>query len=336
VKTPYYDASRKRATRMRGRGLALVTGGAGFIGSHLVDRLVSEGWRVRVLDNFSTGRMENVEHHVNSQVVEVVRGDLKDLKCVEKALEGVDVVFHFAANPEVRVSTTNPEVHFNENVVATFNLLEAMRRRGVKEVVFASSSSVYGEPDEIPVGEEAPVRPVSVYGASKAACESLIHAYSKLYGIKAVILRYANVVGPRLKHGVVYDFVVKLKRNPSELEVLGDGKQVRSYVHVDDAVEATLIAWRESANRFEVYNVASEDWMTVDEVADEVIRAMNLNNVEKIYKPALHGVGWPGDVRRVALRIDKLKALGFKPSMNSREAVRVTAKKLVEELNECI
>jgi UDP-glucose 4-epimerase len=321
---------------MRGRGLALVTGGAGFIGSHLVDRLVSEGWRVRVLDNFSTGRMENVEHHVNSQVVEVVRGDLKDLKCVEKALEGVDVVFHFAANPEVRVSTTNPEVHFNENVVATFNLLEAMRRRGVKEVVFASSSSVYGEPDEIPVGEEAPVRPVSVYGASKAACESLIHAYSKLYGIKAVILRYANVVGPRLKHGVVYDFVVKLKRNPSELEVLGDGKQVRSYVHVDDAVEATLIAWRESANRFEVYNVASEDWMTVDEVADEVIRAMNLNNVEKIYKPALHGVGWPGDVRRVALRIDKLKALGFKPSMNSREAVRVTAKKLVEELNECI
>jgi len=160
----------------------------------------------------------------------------------------VDVVFHFAANPEVRVSTTNPEIHFNENVVATFNLLEAMRREGVKEMVFASSSSVYGEPDEIPVSEEAPVRPVSVYGASKAACESLIHAYSKLYGVKAVVLRYANVVGPRLKHGVVYDFVVKLRKSPSELEVLGDGKQVRSYIHVSDAVEATLIAWMKSDN----------------------------------------------------------------------------------------
>ncbi|NHW44438.1 MAG: SDR family NAD(P)-dependent oxidoreductase [Candidatus Verstraetearchaeota archaeon] len=317
---------------MRGRGLVLVTGGAGFIGSHLVDRLVSEGWRVRVLDNFSTGRMENVEHHVNSQVVEVVRGDLKDLEVVKSAVDGVDAVFHFAANPEVRVSTTNPGIHFNENVVATFNLLEAMRREGVRELVFASSSSVYGEPDEIPVGEEAPVRPVSVYGASKAACESLIHAYSKLYGIRAVILRYANVVGPRLKHGVVYDFVVKLKRSPSELEVLGDGKQVRSYVHVEDAVEATMMAWRESDNHFEVYNVASEDWITVDEVADEVMKAMGLSDVRKVYRPLLHGVGWLGDVKRVALRIDKLKALGFKPSMSSREAVRATAKKLVEEL----
>jgi UDP-glucose 4-epimerase len=317
---------------MRGRGLALVTGGAGFIGSHLVDRLVSEGWRVRVLDNFSTGRLENIKHHVSNEVVEVVKGDLKDLEVVKSAVEGVDVVFHFAANPEVRVSATNPEIHFNENVVATFNLLEAMRREGVRELVFASSSSVYGEPDEIPVSEEAPVRPVSVYGASKAACESLIHAYSKLYGIRAVVLRYANVVGPRLKHGVVYDFVVKLKRNPSELEVLGDGKQVRSYIHVSDAVEATFIAWRESDNHFDVYNVASEDWMTVDEVADEVARAMGLGDVKRVYRPTLHGVGWLGDVKRVALRIDKLKALGFKPSMGSREAVRATAKKLVEEL----
>ena len=136
------------------KGLALVTGGAGFMGSHLVDRLVLEGWRVKVFDNFSTGRLENIKHHVKSEVVEVVKGDLKDLRCVEKALEGVEVVFHFAANPEVRVSTTNPEIHFNENVVATFNLLEAMRREGVKEVVFASSSSVYEEPDEIPVARK--------------------------------------------------------------------------------------------------------------------------------------------------------------------------------------
>jgi UDP-glucose 4-epimerase len=177
------------------------------------------------------------------------------------------------------------------------------------------------------------VRPVSVYGASKAACESLIHAYSKLYGIKAVILRYANVVDPRLRHGVVWDFVVKLRRKPSELEVLGDGRQVRSYIYVDDAVEATMIAWRKSDSAFEVYNVASQDWITVDEVADEVVKAMGLRGVRKVYRPVLHGVSWPGDVKRAALRIDKLKALGFKPSMGSREAVRATVKKLAKESN---
>jgi UDP-glucose 4-epimerase len=192
---------------------ALVTGGAGFIGSHLVDRLVSDGWKVRVLDNFGSGRVENIEHHKGNRNVEIVRGDSKNPEIAEKAVRDVDVVFHYTANPEVRVSTTNPEIHFNENVVATFNLLEAMRKNDVEELVFASSSSVYGEPESIPVSEEAPIKPVSVYGASKAACENLIHAYTNLYGLKAVVLRYANVVGPRLRHGVIYDFIVKLGKN---------------------------------------------------------------------------------------------------------------------------
>jgi UDP-glucose 4-epimerase len=312
----------------------LVTGGAGFIGSHIVDRLVEEGYAVRVIDNLSSGRLENLAQHRGNLQVEVIVGDLKRPEDALRAVEGVEAVFHYAANPEVRVSTTNPEVHFNENVVATFNLLEAMRRKGVKEIVFASSSSVYGEPEEIPVGEDAPVRPVSVYGASKAACENLIHAYSKLYGIRAVTLRYANVVGPRLRHGVVWDFVNKLRRNPSELEILGDGKQVRSYVHVSDAVEATIIAWEKGGQGFEVYNVASEDWITVDEVADEVVKAMELTGVKKVYKPVLHGVGWPGDVKRIALKIEKIKRLGYKPRMSSREAIRVSACKLTEEISD--
>jgi UDP-glucose 4-epimerase len=313
--------------------LALVTGGAGFIGSHLVDRLVSDGWNVRVLDNFSSGRMENIEQHKGSRKVEILRGDLKNFEEVEKTVRGVDVVFHYAANPEVRVSTTNPEIHFNENVVATFNLLEAMRKNDIKELVFASSSSVYGEPESIPISEEAPIRPVSVYGASKAACENLIHAYSRLYGIKAMVLRYANVVGPRLRHGVIWDFINKLRKNSSELEILGDGEQVRSYIYIDDAMEATIIAWRKTENSYEVYNVASEDRITVDEVADEVIKAMGLNNVRKIYKSVLHGVGWLGDVKRIALKIDKLRALGFRSHMNSREAVKTTAKMLINEIN---
>jgi len=311
----------------------LVTGGAGFIGSHLVDRLVKEGFSVRVIDNLSSGRLENLAQHRDDPRVEVIIGDLKKMEDAIKAVDGVDTVFHFAANPEVRVSTTNPEIHFNENVVATFNLLEAMRRRDVKELVFASSSSVYGEPEQIPVSEDAPIRPVSVYGASKAACENLIHAYTKLYGIKAVILRYANVVGPRLRHGVIWDLVNKLKKNPNELEILGDGKQTRSYIYIGDAVEATMIAWRKTSNNYSVYNVGSEDWITVDEVADQVIEAMNLVNVRKIYKPVLHGVGWPGDVKKIALRIDKIKQLGFKPSLSSKEAVKATTREIINDIS---
>jgi UDP-glucose 4-epimerase len=212
----------------------LVTGGAGFIGSHIVDKLVEESYAVRVIDNLSSGRLENPAQHRGNPQVEVMVGDLK-----------------------------RPE--------------------------------------------DAPLRPVSVYGASKAACENPIHAYSKLYGIRAVVLRYTNVVGPRLRHGVVWDFVNKLRRNPTELEILGDGKQIRSYVYIDDAVEATITAWRKTETSYEVYNIASEDWITVDEVADEVIKAMNLNNVKKTYKQMLHGVGWPGDVKKISLRIDKIK-----------------------------
>jgi UDP-glucose 4-epimerase len=310
----------------------LVTGGAGFIGSHVVDRLVNEGFWVRVVDNLSSGRLVNIKRHIDSSAIELVVGDLKDPEVALRVVDGVDTVFHYAANPEVRVSTTNPEVHFNENIVATFNLLEAMRRRNVGELVFASSSSVYGEPLEIPVGEDAPVKPVSVYGASKASCENLIHAYAKLYGFKAIALRYANVAGPRLRHGVIWDFIVKLRENPHELEILGDGEQVRSYIYIDDAVEATMTAWRKTSGYFEVYNVASEDWITINELADIVIETMGLKNVEKKYKPILHGVGWLGDVKKIALRIDKIKRQGFKPSMNSRETVKQTVMDILEEI----
>jgi UDP-glucose 4-epimerase len=304
---------------------ALVTGGAGFIGSHLVDRLVSDGWKVRVLDNFSSGRVENIEHHKGNRNVEILKEDLKNPEGAEKVVRDVDVVFHYAANPEVRVSTTNPEIHFNENVVTTFNLLEAMRKNDVEKLVFASSSSVYGEPESIPVSEEAPIKPVSVYGASKAACENLVHAYSSLYGLKAVMLRYANVVGPRLRHGVTYDFIVKLGRNPKQLEILGDGTQTRSYIYIDDAVEATLIAYNRIARRrFEVYNVGSEDYITVKDVADIAVETTGLEDVEYVCKPVGQGVGWRGDVKNIALSIDKIKNLGFKPQLTSAEAVRKT------------
>ena len=310
----------------------LVTGGAGFIGSHIVDRLVDEGYKVRVVDNLSSGRTENLRRHTDSNAIELVIADLKDPQTALRSVENVDAVFHFAANPEVRVSSIDPETHFNENIVATFNLLEAMRKKSVREIVFASSSSVYGEPDEIPVDENAPIKPVSVYGASKASCETLIHAYSKLYMIKAVILRYANVVGPRLRHGVIWDLINKLIKNPRELEILGDGRQIRSYIYIDDVIEATMIAWRKTDTDYEVYNIGNEDWITVDEVADEIIKILRLKDVKKIYRPMLHGVGWPGDVKRIALKMEKIKRIGFKPKMSSRNAIVATTANIVKEV----
>ncbi|WP_440059964.1 SDR family NAD(P)-dependent oxidoreductase [Thermogladius sp. 4427co] len=312
-------------------GYILVTGGAGFIGSHIVDKLVEKGYKVRVIDNLSSGRLENLARYKNNPMVDIIIGDLKNPGDISKALEGVETVFHFAANPEVRVSTTNPEIHFSENIVATFNLLEAMRRKNVREIVFASSSSVYGEPAEIPVGEESPIRPVSVYGASKASCEALLHAYTVLYGFRSIIIRYANIVGPRLRHGVIWDFLVKLSNNPSELEILGDGNQVRSYMYVSDAVDATLTVWEKEEERYSIYNVGSADWISVNEVAGIVIETIGLGNVKIRYKPIAHGIGWPGDVKRIALKIDKLRSIGFNPRFNSRQSVRRTVEELLSE-----
>lgn len=312
--------------------LVLVTGGAGFMGSHLVDRLVSEGWRVRVADNLSSGSLNNIRHHMGSSNFEFLEADLKDPTKAVEAVKGVCTVFHFAANPEARVSATNPEVHFNENILATFNLLEAMRSLDVNDLVFASSSSVYGEPKSIPVEEDASIRPVSVYGASKASCESLIHAYSSLYGIKSVALRYANVVGPRLRHGVVYDFIVKLLKHPEELEILGDGMQIRSYIHVDDAIEATLTAWNKTSCRFETYNIGNLDWISVNEIADAVAKIMGISGLKRTYKPMLHGVGWLGDVKKIALDTRRLRALGWSPKTNSKQAITESARSLLGEI----
>jgi UDP-glucose 4-epimerase len=310
-----------------------VTGGAGFIGSHLVDRLVELGYSIRVIDNLSSGSIENIKHHLKSKNVEFVNIDIKNFEEVRKALRDIEVVFHYAANPEVRISTTSPDIHFRENIVATFNVLEASRIGDVREVVFASSSTVYGETPGGPLPEDAPLRPVSVYGASKASCEALLHAYSVLYGLRAVILRYANIVGPRLRHGVIYDLLIKLTRNKSELEVLGDGEQVRSYLHVKDAVEATLLAWRQVRDHYSVLNVGNVDWITVKDLVGIILRETGLTTVRVVYKPVLHGVGWPGDIKRIILDVKKIMSLGWKPRMSSSEAVSDTVRQLIRELN---
>ncbi|RLF19588.1 MAG: UDP-glucose 4-epimerase [Thermoprotei archaeon] len=312
----------------------LVTGGAGFIGSHLVDRLVNEGYEVVVIDNLSSGRIENIREHIKRGKIEFIRGDLKNIEDCKKCIKDVDVIFHLAANPEVRLSTIKPSVHFNENIVATFNLLEAARERGgVEKIIFASSSTVYGDARKIPTPEDHELMPISIYGASKAACESLICAYAHLYGFKAVSLRLANIIGPRSEHGVIYDFILKLLRNPNVLEVLGDGTQRKSYLYIDDTIDAFITVMRSMTKSYDVYNVGNEDWITVNEIARIVIETMGLKDVKIVYrKGTSDGRGWPGDVKYMLLDISRIKELGWRPKYTSREAVKLTAEALVIKL----
>ncbi|RLI26909.1 UDP-glucose 4-epimerase [Candidatus Bathyarchaeota archaeon] len=315
---------------------ALVTGGAGFIGSHLVDRLMTEGYEVTVVDNLSSGRLDNIKHWIGSGFFRFVKADLKTAGSWVKEFKDVDVVFHLAANPEVRVSVTEPGIHFDENLKATFNVLETCRLFGVPSLVFASTSTVYGDAEIIPTPEDyLPLRPISVYGAVKLACETLICTYARLYGLKALILRYANIVGPRMKHGVIVDFMRKLEVCPERLEILGDGSQKKSYLHVEDAIEATVKAldYLLRSGRFiEVFNVGSEDWITVKEIASIVVEVMGLENVEYVYRPATEdGRGWLGDVKYMLLDISRIKRkVGWSPSLSSKEAVKLAAKSLAE------
>lgn len=307
---------------------AVVTGGAGFIGSHLVDKLMEMGHEVIVIDDLSSGRIENISRWLDSSSFKLVRADLSRPGEWARELTGVEIVYHFAANPEVRVSTTDPEEHFRANVQATFNVLEAMRKWGAGAIVFASSSTVYGEAKVLPTPEDYhPYEPISVYGASKLACEVLISTYSRLYGMRGASLRLANVVGPRSTHGVIFDFINKLRRDRRRLEILGDGTQRKSYVHVSDVVDATVMV-AEYVLRgnisYEAFNVGSPDTISVIDIARIVIESMGLEDVELAFRPATpDGRGWPGDVKVMHLDISKIiRTIGWRPRLNSYEAVK--------------
>lgn len=312
----------------------LVTGGAGFIGSHLVDALMVRGFHVRVVDNLSSGNLNNIESWVGSRRFEFVRGDLKDPGVALKGVEDVELVLHLAANPDVRLGESDPSVHFNENLLATFNLLEAMRKSvKPKRVVFASTSTVYGEADVFPTPEDyGPLLPISVYGAAKLGCEALIASYCHTFGFSAVLLRFANIVGSRAKHGVIVDFVRKLRRSPEELEILGDGKQKKSYLHVKDLVDAffVVLPCLETRGVVEAFNVGSLDWVEVERVAEIVCEEMEIGNPRFRFNNVLgDGRGWKGDVKTMQLSAEKLVGLGWKPTLNSEETIRVSCRELL-------
>ncbi|KUK17753.1 NAD-dependent epimerase/dehydratase family protein [Thermococcus sibiricus] len=311
----------------------LVTGGAGFIGSHLVDRLMEGGHEVRVLDDLSAGSLENLKGGIDHERFEFMHGDLRRRDICEKAVKGVDAVFHLAANPEVRIGTQSPELLYETNVLITYNLLEAMRKEDVKALAFTSSSTVYGEAKTIPTPEDyGPLEPISVYGGAKLAAEALISGYAHTFDVKAVVFRLANIIGKRSNHGVIYDFINKLKKNPNRLEILGDGTQRKSYLHVSDTVEAMLYLFKEFLKEdkiYDAYNIGSEDWITVTEIAEIVSKEMDLNPEFYFTGGVDGGRGWKGDVKIMLLSIEKAKAKGWKPKMNSREAVEKTVRELL-------
>jgi UDP-glucose 4-epimerase len=316
-------------------GRVLITGGAGFIGSHLVDRLCEMGVDVVVFDNLSSGTLENLKKWLNAPNFKFVRGDLLSPLEIFEPLDGCTTIFHLAANPEVRAGSENPEVHYKQNVLATFNLLEAIRKNGsIKTLIFTSSSTVYGDAIIIPTPEDyAPLTPISTYGASKLAAEALVSAYANTYGFKTITYRLANIVGSRSQHGVIRDFIKKLLENPKMLEILGDGTQTKSYLHIEDCISAILTGLHANNKRMEIFNVGSEDQVTVKEIADIICAKMGLKNVQYVFTGGVdEGRGWKGDVKVMLLSIERLKKLGWKPKLNSRQAVEKATEEILSTI----
>lgn len=304
----------------------LITGGAGFLGSHLADALVERS-EVRVVDNLSSGAEEHLRSAIERGAI-LRRGDLLT-DSLDEVLADVDVVLHYAADPDVRTSARDPSRHFDQNVTATVRLLEACRRASVQRFVLASTSTVYGVATRVPTPEAyGPLEPVSLYGATKLAAEAMVDAFAHTYGIRAVVMRYANVVGGRSGHGVVFDLVEKLRRSPRHLEILGsDPGTTKSYVYVDDAIAGTLRAVEASRGTVDVYNLGSEDTIDVRTLADLVCEGMNLRDVTYAWTGGPSGgSGWAGDVPKMLLDCSKLRALGWTPGRTSAEAVTAAVK----------
>jgi UDP-glucose 4-epimerase len=299
----------------------LVTGGAGFLGSHLVDRLLTDN-EVVVLDDLSTGVMNNLRQHEEDVKFLFVKGSITSDDDVSKVMNGIDLVYHFAAQPDVRLSTAQPLLDFDINVQGSLLLLEAMRLNDITKIMFASSGgTVYGDSEILPTPESAQLRPISNYGAAKCAVEMYLSSYSALYGFDTVSLRLANIIGPRLTHGVIFDFYEKLKENPNRLEVLGTGLQEKSYLYVTDAINATIALAENMASGYTAVNVGSGERLRVRDIAQLVVEELTGNDVEIRFTGSERG--WAGDVLLTDLDVGLLRKAGWKQEISLRQGVKL-------------
>ena len=306
----------------------LVTGAAGFIGSNLVDRLLEQGHGVIGFDNFSTGREAFLENASRSARFQLVRGDLINLNAITEVMGGIDVVFHLAANADVRFGTNHPTKDLEQNTICTSNVLEAMRKTGTKRIVFSSTGSVYGEPEVFPTPENAPF-PVqtSLYGASKLACEGLISAYCEGFGLSAHVFRFVSILGERYTHGHIYDFYNQLLGDPTRLKVLGNGRQRKSYLYVQDCVSAILIALERADRRVNIFNLGTNEYCEVNHSISWIVERLGL-------MPSLEYSGgergWIGDSPFIFLDCRRIRELGWEPKLTIREGVTKTVDFLKE------
>ena len=310
---------------------ALVTGGAGFIGSHLVDELVDAGYQVRIIDNLSSGNLSLITHQIEAGNIEFIEGDITTMADVLQVTKEVEVVFHMAANPDIRLGTQVTDTDLKQGTIATYNILEAMRVNGVKKIVFASSSVVYGEDAPMPTPENfGPCLPISLYGASKLGSEGLITSWVGTFDFQAWIFRFANIIGDRGTHGVIFDFIHKLKRDNSRLEVLGNGRQEKSYMEVKDCVRGMMHIYSNSNEPVNLYNLGSHDTCSVRRIAEIVVEETGCKDAVIQYTGGDRG--WAGDIPKAMLGIEKMLSTGYDVNYNSESAVRHTTKCLIEEI----
>lgn len=312
-----------------------VSGGAGFIGSHLVRSFLKDSRveRVVIFDNFSSGQLSQIQEISNDSRLQIVNVDLKELGAVTSAMADCDTVFHLAANPDIAKAVTQPDIDFWEGTYLTQNVLEAMRVNKVRKIFYTSGSGVYGENPQVAFREDyGPCIPISTYGASKLACEGLIAAYCHMFDLVGRAFRFANVVGARQTHGVGYDFIRRLRTDPARLRILGDGTQRKSYIHVDDVLAAMRLADERAARSYDIFNVATDDYITVREIADLAVKISGIPAGKTIYEFTGGDRGWKGDVPVVQFDCSKIKALGWRAERTSTEAVSEAMKAMREEL----
>ena len=316
----------------------LVTGGAGFIGSHLIDLLLADSAtkEIRVLDNFSSGRREHLEQHKKNSRLKIFKLDLLDLKKAQPRFKGVDRVFHLAANPDARWGIENTKLDLEQETIVTYNVLEAMRRNSVPQIILSSSGTVYGDVGTTITHENlGPALPISLYGAGKVAAEALISAFCATFGLRAVILRFGNIVGDRTTHGAFYDFIRQLTKNSAELKVLGNGLQSKPYIYVRDIVDAIVFAGEKcgalEAGKFDVFNVAPDGGTSVRFMAEELVLQLGFKGRTKISYGTTAG-GWPGDVPHSRMDASKIRKAGFNLPRSSDEAVRLAISRIIEWL----